>query len=75
MKTKKIVLSNDFHNTEVVVYAKVLGNGDCWISEGQVKRARKALCGIHECTCGDYAGCRPIMVEEDYTEGGIIKSK
>lgn len=53
MKTK-ITLSNSFHNTEVTLIAK-----GGYLSRGQVRRARKALCGIGECCCGGSAGQRP----------------
>ena len=50
---EKITLTNDFHNTEVTLNVK---NGI--ITVGQVKRARRVLCGISGCTCGDDLGAR-----------------
>jgi len=50
-------LRNDFHNTEVRVRAIAV---DGWITltPSQAERARKALCGIKECTCSGSAGTR-----------------
>jgi hypothetical protein len=48
-----ITLKNDFHNTEVRVNPK---NNE--LSASQVKHARKVLCGIEGCTCGNEAGMR-----------------
>ena len=64
MTTKTITLSNEFHNTEINLIAKIDARGNVWLSKGQVSRARRTLCGIGGCTCGDAAGCRPQMVED-----------
>lgn len=50
---KRITLSNDFHNTEITLHVK-----DNTISAGQVKKARRELCGISGCTCGNDLGMR-----------------
>ena len=44
----KITIRNSFHNSSVDLNIK--GN---YITQGQVKRARKVLCGIKGCLCGD----------------------
>ncbi len=48
-----ITLKNNFHDTEVRINPK-----DGELSAHQVKRARKVLCGIDSCTCGNEAGMR-----------------
>jgi len=58
-KTKKVVLANDLHNTEVTL--RVRGE----LSKWQVKRARKALCGIAECCCSDDLGTRGPQWQPD----------
>jgi len=49
----KITLSNDFHNTEVTVLVK-----DNRLTNRQIDRARRALCGIAGCTCSGATGTR-----------------
>ena len=48
------IIKNSFHNTETTVHASI---GDT-LSTYQVRRARKALCGISECQCCGVAGQR-----------------
>jgi hypothetical protein len=50
---EKITLTNNFHNTSVnlIPYKGFL-------SAGQVKRAKRVLCGISGCCCGDDLGQR-----------------
>ncbi len=48
-----ITLKNNFHNTSVNL--RVSGEK---LSAPQVKRARRALCGISGCTCGNELGQR-----------------
>lgn len=57
----KITLYNDFHNTEITLIVK---NG--MLSPAQVKKSKKALCGIAGCTCGDELGTRG---NQDLPEG------
>jgi hypothetical protein len=60
-------IRNDFHGTSATVRVGESG----LLSPGQIKRVRKALCGIDGCTCGgplsergpqecavEFAGCR-----------------
>ena len=49
----KITLTNDFHNTTVNLVATAKR-----LNAKQVKRAKKALCGIDGCTCSDDLGMR-----------------
>lgn len=64
MKKNTITLYNDFHNTEVVLLIveryglKQKGFYVVALSEGQTKKAKKALCGISNCTCSDSLGMR-----------------
>ena len=48
----KITLKNQFHGTKVTLNAKETDNGYL-ISKSQGVRAKRELCGIHTCTCGD----------------------
>jgi hypothetical protein len=48
-----IILKNNFHNVETSLRVK---NGS--LSVGQVLKARKELCGIKSCCCGDDLGRR-----------------
>jgi hypothetical protein len=48
-----ITLTNEFHNSAVTL--RPTGNR---LSPGQVKRAKRELCGIDGCTCSDSAGTR-----------------
>lgn len=71
MTTKKITLCNEFHNTEINLVAKIDACGNMLLSNGQVSKARRTLCGIDGCKCGDAAGCRPQMVE--YQQNGSAR--
>ena len=51
MQFEKLTLKNDFHNTRATVIVK-----DGYISAGSMRRARKKLCGMHDCCCGDIRG-------------------
>lgn len=51
MKRKPVTLCNDFHGTRITMMAAVGTHGDMSLSAYQVRQARKALCGIHDCTC------------------------
>lgn len=51
-----ITLTNDFHRTEVDLRPR-----NWELSPRQVARARKALCGIKDCTCGDAVGARGVQ--------------
>lgn len=62
-------LRNDFHGTEVTLRAEP---GQV-LSLGQAARARRTLCGIAGCTCGNDLGMRgpnPEIGYEGYTRDG-----
>ncbi len=70
MGTKKITLYNDFHNTEVNLLVR-----DGKISRNQILRARRELCGIRDCVCGDEFGTRgpqDVLLEPIYFRHGVI---
>ena len=57
-----ITLRNDFHNSEVTLRAEVLSHihhtATAYLTIGQIKRAKRELCGIAGCTCSGDAGTR-----------------
>lgn len=57
-----VTLKNDFHNSAATLRLEVLGNfpGTVTIrpSKSQVKKAKKTLCGIKGCSCGNDIGIR-----------------
>ncbi len=70
MTKKKITLYNDFHNTEVNLLVR-----DGKLSRNQVARARRELCGIEGCCCGDEFGMRgpqDVLLEPIYCRYGVI---
>jgi len=58
----KVILENDYHQTTAVVYAK----GGV-ISARAMRAARKKLCGMSDCSCGDI---RPMDNRIDFQEDG-----
>lgn len=46
----KYTLTNDFHGTKVNVVVDLSGT----LSESQIKRIRRTLCGVKGCRCGGY---------------------
>ena len=50
----KITLRNDFHNTAV----RLIVAPDKPPSPSQMRRSRRTLCGIRECTCSGALGVR-----------------
>lgn len=60
-----ITLQNDFHNTNTTLRCD-LGSS---LSKSQIRRARKNLCGISECTCGGNLGERGNQGVEIHHEG------
>ena len=64
----RIVLKNDFHETEV----KLNIRRNNVINPGQLKRAKKQLCGISTCQCGGYRGHQDFEYEEDCTSKGEV---
>jgi len=58
----RIILKNDFHNASVSLNCKVLSHihstATAYLTVGQIKKAKSALCGIPGCTCSGDAGHR-----------------
>jgi hypothetical protein len=50
---KKITLRNDFHGTKINLIPV-----ENRLSAQQIKRAKRALCGIKHCACSGIAGTR-----------------
>ena len=73
MKTKQVILTNDFHQTEYTASARRCASG-LVLSKYQVKKAKRVLCGIEGCTCGDGAGCRPSQVMVTQDGEGLIEN-
>jgi hypothetical protein len=60
-----ITLTNDFHNSSVTIRCEVLSDlpsgaafATAYPSASQIKRAKKALCGVAGCCCSNAAGIR-----------------
>lgn len=49
-----ITITNNFHNTSYRLRATIGAE----LSAAQIRRSRKALCGMHDCTCGGPLGER-----------------
>ena len=58
MTKQKITLRNDFHGSAIALIAK-----NNQINANQLKRARKALCGLSACTCGGIRGPQDFQIE------------
>jgi hypothetical protein len=66
----KLTLVNNFHNTETTIHVPESGK----LTATQVRRARRALCGVHGCTCGGELGERGPQVGSwtlEHINGGI----
>lgn len=69
-----IELVNNFHNTRVTVMAtsRVFDSDNdgyltcCYIPKQQVKKAKKALCGISCCQCSGDLGIRGVQTNGVY---------
>jgi hypothetical protein len=56
-KTQIIVLTNDFHNTEIKLRARI--NGNCFfLTNAQIKHAKKVLCPNKDCQCSGPSGLK-----------------
>lgn len=81
-----ITLRNNFHNTSADLrvsdlrIAEELGNGNdyfCTITENQMRRAAKKLCGISDCKCGtvrgpqNHDGLKLVVMRQ--TEHGLVR--
>lgn len=67
----KIVLTNDFHRTSVVLLLQ-----SSFLTDAQIKRSWKNLCGIHSCTCSGVTGFRgpqsAHIIGEEFTAAGLV---
>lgn len=67
---QKITLENNFHGTEVDLWALVAENGDLLLSAGQMRKAEGVLCGCDGCACGKI---RPAgQIDDRYPDGSAI---
>lgn len=71
MSRQTVIISNVFHNSEIALRAEVSGQ-DLYLSSGQVRRARRVLCGISGCTCGGVLGQRPNQGWDATAYGGAV---
>ena len=68
---KQIMITNNYHNTSVTLRVR-----NERLSERQIQRAIRALCGVPGCRCGDTFGARgpqpdrEIQIERDLQNGG-----
>jgi len=57
-----ITLTNDFHHSSVNLRCEVLSRihnvATAYPNAAQIKRAKKALCGVDGCCCSNAAGIR-----------------
>jgi hypothetical protein len=62
-----VPIRNDFHGT--VCNLRIEYNGAA-LTPGQIKRCRRALCGIPTCTCGGILGQRGNQGAVDILDSG-----
>lgn len=55
-----ITLKNDFHDTEIKIRIKDGGI----LSQNQMARIRKTLCGMNDCACGTIRGHQGVELNE-----------
>jgi len=63
-----ITLTNNYHNTSVHLRASV---GD-YLTQSQISRARRELCGMSDCDCCSSLGTRghqSVSIESGYIRG------
>jgi hypothetical protein len=60
MTKQTITIANDFHNSTARV--RVNATGETYLSAATVRRVRRTLCGISDCTCGGFLGQRGKQV-------------
>ena len=61
----KLTLRNDFHHTSATVTVK-----DGVISGSSLKRAKKKLCGMKDCSCGSIRGRQDMVIDVCYDYDG-----
>ena len=55
---KKVTFENKFHNTEITMIPKTNRTHEVYLSEGQLTRLKRELCGSKECTCSGHISPR-----------------
>lgn len=60
-----ITVTNDFHNTQVTLRAR---EGEA-LTDSQIRRARRELCGVAGCMCGGAIGERGTQDYEVLIDG------
>lgn len=76
-RTQTVEVSNSYHNTSTTARARVLDIGELYLSAGQVRRIRRALCGHYGCICGGELGERgpqayEVTPDYDTRRGGLL---
>ena len=72
MARKTFELKNDFHNTSVRVKPVVNDGYSYVLTRRQVRRARRALCGVDGCTCGSIRPAKWAFIEVGKDEFRLI---
>lgn len=67
----RITLTNNFHNTSINLYPHQTPLGMV-LSPSQVKRAKKALCGMADCSCSGALGTRGEQPDPDPRDPNLI---
>ena len=62
----KVELRNDFHNTKACVFAR-----DGIVSGRSMARARRKLCGMADCRCGQIRGPGNPEIEDLGWDGSV----
>ena len=64
-----VTITNDFHNSSVVLRCDVVqhihNEKTIYPTKHQIKRAKKALCGIKGCACSNDVGIRGKQTLDD----------
>lgn len=61
----RLTLRNDVHGTEATVIVR-----DGIISHASLARARRILCGMGDCACGDIRGTQDMIIDLCYDRDG-----
>jgi len=60
MKTEKIQFVGGFHGKGAACRAKILANGNYFLSDAQLASANRAACGMRDCKCGGTERCQAV---------------
>lgn len=74
MLTRKITVTNDFHNTSATMRVRVAPIAHhVIITQAQWERAMRKLCNIKECCCGQLRGAQETPLEgREYAEYTLV---